>query len=137
MPPIATRISSHCRVVNRSTVFLLPLKEYFPINPLSLNNRVANSKQHASTPLIFSPRVVDSDAINLRGRSNFDTFDGVPAPRQVVCLDLEHIAVAGNHLIQHGIDEEPDEEPGDEAGHDDDGERLLRIRSDASGKSSW
>ena len=64
MPPIATRISSHCRVVNRSTVFLLPLKEYFPINPLSLNNRVANSKQHASTPLIFSPRVVDSDAIN-------------------------------------------------------------------------
>jgi len=55
MPPIATRISSHCRVVNRSTVFLLPLKEYFPINPLSLNNTVANSKQHASTPLIFRP----------------------------------------------------------------------------------
>ena len=42
-------------------------------------------------------------------------------------LDLEHIALAGNHLVQDRIDEKPDEEPGDEAGDDDDGERSLRV----------
>ena len=46
-------------------------------------------------------------------------------------LDLKHIAFTGNHLIQHGIDEESDEEAGDETGHDDYGEWPLRIRSDA------
>src|SRR5450631_2187467 len=51
-----------------------------------------------------------------------------------VHLDLEHIAFTGNHLIQHGIDEEADEEPGDQARYDDNGERPLRIRSDAGGK---
>src|ERR1035441_10498605 len=44
--------------------------------------------------------------------------------------------VRGSRASQYGgIDEEPDEEPGDETGNDDDGERPLRIRSDASGKS--
>ena len=42
-------------------------------------------------------------------------------------LDLQHIALAGNHLVQDRIDEESDEEPGDEACHDDDGERPLSI----------
>jgi hypothetical protein len=42
-------------------------------------------------------------------------------------LDLQHIALAGNHLVQDRIDEESDEEPGDEAGHNDDGERPLSI----------
>ncbi len=46
-------------------------------------------------------------------------------------LDLKHIAFTGNHLIQHGIDEESDEEAGDETCHDDYGEWPLCIRSDA------
>ena len=71
------------------------------------------------------------------GRKRAQTHSvSVPALRWF-SSDLEHIALAGNHLIQHGIDEESDEEPGNEAGHDDDGERLLSIRSDAGGKSGW
>jgi hypothetical protein len=42
-------------------------------------------------------------------------------------LDLEHIALTSNHLVQHGIDEESDEETGDETGHDDYSERPLSI----------
>jgi hypothetical protein len=52
------------------------------------------------------------------------------APR----LDLQHIAVPGNHLVQHGINEKADEEAGDEAGNDDDGEWPLSIRSNAGGQ---
>jgi hypothetical protein len=50
-------------------------------------------------------------------------------------LYLQYIALAGHHLIQHRIDEEPNEEPGDETGNDDDGKWPLGIRSDAGGKS--
>ena len=52
-------------------------------------------------------------------------------------LDLQHIALTGNHLVQHGIDEEPDEEAGDEAGHDDNSEGSLSIRSNAGGEGRW
>lgn len=44
MLPIATRIPSPCRVVNRSTAFLLPLQGYLPIDPLSLKNMVTNAR---------------------------------------------------------------------------------------------
>jgi hypothetical protein len=44
--------------------------------------------------------------------------------------DLEHIPFTGNHLVQHGIDEESDEQAGDETCHDAYGERPLSIRSD-------
>jgi hypothetical protein len=52
-------------------------------------------------------------------------------------LDLQYIALSGNHFVQHWVDEKSDEEAGNETGHDDYGERPLSIRSDASGKSGW
>src|SRR5580704_14415844 len=62
-----------------------------------------------------------------------DTFDD-SSGFSAASSDLEHIALTGNHLVQHGIDEESDEETGDEAGYDDYRERPLSIRSDSRGK---
>jgi hypothetical protein len=47
MPPTATRIPSPCRVVNFSTAFLRLLKEYLPIEPLSLKDRVTMASKPA------------------------------------------------------------------------------------------
>ena len=60
--------------------------------------------------------------------------EGRISPSEIPLLYLEHIALAGDHLVQHRIDEEPDEESGDETGNNDDGKGPLRIRSDAGGK---
>src|SRR5450631_4066759 len=42
-------------------------------------------------------------------------------------LYLKNVPFARDHLVQHGIDEEADKEPRNQTGHNDDGERLLRV----------
>jgi len=70
------------------------------------------------------PKIVGARPTHSMSVSAYDDFR----------LDLQHIALSGNHLVQHRIDEKSDEEAGNETGHDDDGERPLRIRSNAGGK---
>ncbi len=48
--------------------------------------------------------------------------------------DLQDVSIAGDHLVQHGIDEEPKKEARDQAGNNHDGKRPLRIRTDAGGE---
>jgi hypothetical protein len=48
-------------------------------------------------------------------------------------LDLEAVGVAGYYFVEDGVDEEAEDQTRDEAGHDDDGERLLRVAANAGG----
>jgi hypothetical protein len=66
----------------------------------------------------------------------FYTRSAIPVThinRQCVS-DLQDVSIARNHLIKHWADHAAEEETRDESGDNDDGERLLRIGTDAGGK---
>ena len=48
--------------------------------------------------------------------------------------DLQDISIAGNHFIEHRVDEEPEKEPRNQARYDDDRKRFLSVGADAGGK---
>ena len=50
--------------------------------------------------------------------------------------DLQDVAIAGDHLVQHRVDEETKEEPRYQPSDDYDRKRLLCVRTDACGKRS-
>ena len=51
----------------------------------------------------------------------------IPGP----ALNLEHVALAGHHFVQHGVHKETQQKSGDQSGHNHDRERSLRIGADA------
>src|ERR1700676_1404705 len=44
--------------------------------------------------------------------------------------DLQYISIAGDHLIQHGVNEEAEEQPRNQTGDDYDRKRLLTVGAD-------
>src|SRR5258708_34290119 len=49
-------------------------------------------------------------------------------------LDLEHVSLASDHFIEHGVNEKSDEEAGDESSEDENSEGPLRVGPHAGGK---
>ena len=54
-----------------------------------------------------------------------------PIPKGIAHLDqllnLQNIAFAGHHHVEHGIEEEAEQQPRDQTGDDNDCERFLGI----------
>ena len=96
----------------------------FSFGDLLIESNGSSTRAFATFPLTALSTHKSNQPQNVRS-CRLDESD--PACTCIFRLDLQHIAVAGNQLVQHRIDEESDEEAGNEAGHDDDGERPLRI----------
>src|SRR5579885_3650565 len=64
-------------------------------------------------------------------RLAFAPQGGTVAPRRG--SDLQHIALASDHLVQHGIDEKAEHQAGNQPGDNHDRKRLLGVRSHARG----
>jgi hypothetical protein len=114
MPPIPTRIPSPCRALNSSTAFLLPLNEYLPIDPLETQRPSCYGDQHAS---VLLKRLAPNHRLG-----DPDECSGLT---EGFVLDLQHVALARHHLVEHRAHDTAKEEARHESRYNDDGERFL------------